>query len=105
VTLSVVFSPLAEDEAVEAREWYESKRSGLGTEFAEAIDETVARIAENPFAYQRAHQEIRRAVLTRFPCAVITASPATISSSWLCMDDNTPHDGKSDDRALLAGTQ
>ena len=70
VARQVVFRPEAEDEVLEAREWYEARRSGLGKEFAQAVDETVSRIIEHPLAYQRAHKETRRAVLSRFPFAV-----------------------------------
>jgi plasmid stabilization system protein ParE len=66
----VVFRPEAEDEVLEARAWYEGRRAGLGNEFAQAIDAIVKRIVEHPLAYQRAHKETRRAVLSTFPYAV-----------------------------------
>ena len=70
MTRQVVFRPEAEDEVLEAREWYETRRSGLGKEFAQAVDEIVSRIVDHPLAYQRAHKDTRRAVLSRFPYAV-----------------------------------
>jgi plasmid stabilization system protein ParE len=66
----VVFRPEAEEEVLEAFEWYENRRAGLGKEFAQAVDEIISRIIENPLAYQRAYKETRRAVLSRFPFAV-----------------------------------
>ena len=66
----VVFRPEAEDDALEVRRWYESRREGLGREFGTAVDALVARIVDNPLAFQRAHGETRRAVLTQFPCAI-----------------------------------
>jgi plasmid stabilization system protein ParE len=66
----VVFRPEAEDEALATREWYEARRAGLGKEFAQAVNEIVSRIVDAPLAYQRAHGETRRAVLSRFPYAV-----------------------------------
>jgi len=66
----VVFRPQAEDEVLEVRRWYESRRAGLGAEFGQAVDALVARILESPLAFQRAHKETRRAVLTRFPYAL-----------------------------------
>lgn len=66
----VVFRPQAEDEVLEVRQWYESRRTGLGREFGEAVDGLVARIAANPLAFQRVHNETRRAVLARFPYAI-----------------------------------
>ena len=55
---------------LEVHRWYEARRQGLGDEFAAAVDESIARIVANPFAYQRAHGETRRAVLRRFPYAI-----------------------------------
>lgn len=66
----VVFRPQAEGEALEVRQWYESRRTGLGGEFGEEVDGLVARIATNPLAFQRVHHETRRAVLARFPYAI-----------------------------------
>jgi plasmid stabilization system protein ParE len=65
-----VFRPQAEDDALEVREWYESRRPGLGKEFGQAVDALIARIVANPFLFQRAHLETRRAVLSGFPYAI-----------------------------------
>ena len=66
----VVFRPQAEDDALEARAWYESRRVGLGREFGQAIDTLVARIVDNPLLFPRVHGETRRAVLSRFRYAI-----------------------------------
>jgi hypothetical protein len=55
---------------LEVRQWYEARRSGLGKEFGQAVDELVTRIVANLLACQRAHNETRRAVLSRFPYAI-----------------------------------
>jgi len=70
VTRQVVFRPRAEDEAVEARRWYESRRVGLGHEFGQATDALITRISENPLVFPLVHGETRRAVLSRFPYAI-----------------------------------
>jgi plasmid stabilization system protein ParE len=70
VARRIVFRPQAEDEVLEVRQWYESRRVGLGSEFGEATAALVARVAENPLAFPRVHGEIRRAVLSRFPYAI-----------------------------------
>jgi hypothetical protein len=59
VALDVVFRPQAEDEVLEVRQWYESKRPGLGQEFGQALDALVARIADSPFVFPRVHDETR----------------------------------------------
>lgn len=66
----VVFRPQAEDDAVAVHAWYESRRAGLGSEFGQAVETLIARIADNPFQYQRVHGDTRRAVLSRFPYAI-----------------------------------
>jgi plasmid stabilization system protein ParE len=70
VALEVVFRPQAEDEALEVRQWYESRRPGLGREFGQALDVVIARMAASPLAFPRVHDETRRAVLSRFPYAL-----------------------------------
>ena len=66
----VVFRPEAEGELLEVRQWYESRRPGLGRVFAEAIEAVVGRIAASPLDFPAVHVEVRRAVLSRFPYAV-----------------------------------
>ena len=70
MALEVVFRSQAEDEALEVRRWYESRRPGLGREFGQALDVLIARIAASPLAFPRVHNETRRAILSRFPYAV-----------------------------------
>jgi len=70
VSREVVFRPQAEDDALEARAWHESRRVGLGREFGQAIDTLVARIVDNPLLFPRVHVETRRAVLSRFRYAI-----------------------------------
>ncbi len=65
--MRVVFRPQAQEELVEARGWYEDRRSGLGAAFAAAVDSAIERVSERPSAYPRLHGEIRRALVRRFP--------------------------------------
>lgn len=66
----VSFRPEAATEALETRDWYEGRQAGLGVAFRETLDETVARIVNNPLQFQRVRGETRRAILRRFPYAV-----------------------------------
>jgi hypothetical protein len=50
VSLRFRFEPEAEEELLRAAEWYEERRSGLGTEFIAAIDATLDLIARWPDA-------------------------------------------------------
>jgi len=43
VSLQVVFRPQAEGEALEVRHWYESRSSGLGEQFSNALEALIER--------------------------------------------------------------
>lgn len=70
VPLHVVFRPQAAAEAVEVQEWYESRSTGLGDQFGEALQGLVERIVDMPSAFPHVHGATQRAVLSRFPYAV-----------------------------------
>jgi len=50
--------------------WYEQKIQGLGLEFLRSVDACMAGIARNPLAFPKAHREIRRSLLRKFPYSV-----------------------------------
>jgi len=70
VTPRLVFRPDAEAELLDARDWYEAQRVGLGAVFAAAVETTVTAILENPLAYPRVKGDTRRALVRQFPYAV-----------------------------------
>lgn len=55
---------------LQAFAWYEEQRIGLGGEFRDALDGTVARIARHPLVYAAGDRGLRRALVSRFPYAV-----------------------------------
>jgi len=70
VTPRLVLRPQAEAELLEARDWYEEQRPGLGGAFAAEVDMVLARIVHAPLAYPRVQGETRRALVRRFPYAI-----------------------------------
>lgn len=70
MSLPVVFRPIAKEEISESIEWYETQRTGLGSEFAAEIETFLARIARAPEQFGRIRGPIRRAVLRRFPFTI-----------------------------------
>jgi plasmid stabilization system protein ParE len=64
------FTPDADAELAEARQWYAHQRADLDTEFMERIDEALSRIVRNPQLYPIVYRTLRRAVVRRFPFAV-----------------------------------
>ncbi|WP_026730904.1 type II toxin-antitoxin system RelE/ParE family toxin [Fischerella sp. PCC 9605] len=66
----LLISPEAELDIEEAFEWYEESNPGLGYEFVRVVDSCLAGIGRNLLAYPLVHQEIRRALIRRFPYGI-----------------------------------
>ena len=67
----LTIKPEAADDIREAFDYYEDKRTGLGSEFVGALDATLDTIQRLPLAYAQVRQNARRAPLNRFPYLVI----------------------------------
>ncbi len=65
------FHPQAEIEFLEAIDYYEDRKEGLGHEFAVEVYPTVARILEPPRAWPILEGDIRRCQTGRFPYGVV----------------------------------
>ena len=63
----------AEQELLEAAAWYDGQRGGLGDELLAAIDSLLVHVSEAPdsFPTDRFDARARRAILERFPYAVV----------------------------------
>jgi toxin ParE1/3/4 len=57
----------AKADLAEAFQWYEARRSGLGSEFLQAVRLTLSLIERHPDMYPIAIDDIRKAPLKRFP--------------------------------------
>lgn len=64
------FTPEADAELAEAREWYAHQHEDLDLEFMQSIDEALSRILANPDQYPNAYTSLRRCVVRRFPFAI-----------------------------------
>jgi plasmid stabilization system protein ParE len=60
----------ARDDLVDAFQWYEGQRAGLGSEFLAAVALVFERIEENPGAYPVIRGTTRRGLVRRFPYSV-----------------------------------
>jgi toxin ParE1/3/4 len=69
----VVARPEAENDVLEAANWYDSQRAGLGDEFAEEVLAVFDALEVNPLLYCRRHptKNIRWRYPERFPYRVI----------------------------------
>lgn len=70
VVKDVIFRVEAKAEALEAFNWYEERREGLGAEFRSAVDGAIWRIARHPESYAAGYRQLRHALVRRFPYAV-----------------------------------
>jgi plasmid stabilization system protein ParE len=64
------FTPEADLELTEAREWYSHQRDDLDLEFMQCIDNALERVASNPFLFPLVYRDLRRVVVNRFPFAI-----------------------------------
>lgn len=64
------FTPDADAELAEARQWYAHQREDLDMEFMECIDDVLSRIVRVPDLYPIVYRNLRRAVVRRFPFTV-----------------------------------
>jgi plasmid stabilization system protein ParE len=67
---SIVWRPEAEADLLTTIDWYEWQRSGLGEEFAEAIEKTIALVETRPELYAIVFLGVRRARVRRFPYVI-----------------------------------
>ena len=66
----VDFRAAAQGDLAQIREWYESRRIGLGRQFAERVAELVARLESNPESGPPVYAQVRHMLTRRFPYAV-----------------------------------
>ncbi len=69
----VVARPQAEDDILDAAQWYDSKQAGLGNNFVEEVLAVLDALAINPLLHCRQHptKNIRWRYPKRFPYRVI----------------------------------
>jgi plasmid stabilization system protein ParE len=63
------FTPQADTELAEAREWYAHQREDLDLEFMKSIDDALSRIVTNPHQYPNVYRSLS-CVVRRFPFAI-----------------------------------
>jgi hypothetical protein len=68
---SIEIRRLAAIEIVEAFDWYESQREGLGYEFLEDLESFYHQLTENPEVYSYYQNPVRQGPLERFPYMVV----------------------------------
>ena len=73
---TIIFTQAARQELIDARDWYERESPGLGLHFRHAVEVAVERISANPGQFPVVYKNIRRALLRRFPYALMFVTEA-----------------------------
>jgi plasmid stabilization system protein ParE len=67
----VRFLPEAKDEFDAAADWYDQQQPGLGAAFIANVRAVLTRISANPKLHAAVYQDVRKAVVSRFPYIVL----------------------------------
>jgi len=65
--MQIRFAETANDELVDACDWYEQQQTGLGLRFKDAVRDAAQRIARTPLLFPIEMEDVRRYVMNRFP--------------------------------------
>lgn len=84
MSYAVTFRPEAEEDLISAFRWYEEQCKGLGLEFFQVVDSRVSSIQGNPEAYPIIYQNVRRALLRRFPYGIFYIVDKEVISIIAC---------------------
>jgi plasmid stabilization system protein ParE len=70
MTRRLVIQPQAEMDVADAVVWYEDQGAGLGNRLLDEIESVMERVAHSPFQFPQIRNQVRRALLRRFPYSV-----------------------------------
>lgn len=70
MTGRLIIRPDAEQDIIDARDWYENRQPSLGGDFLTAIETVFNRIRESPELYAAEYRGVRRVGVRRFPYVV-----------------------------------
>jgi len=71
MSFPIRFLPEARDEYDAAADYYEQQQAGLGGDFIARVREVLQRIAANPKLHGAVYQDVRKAIVRRFPYIVL----------------------------------
>ncbi len=82
--------PLAAMEVLEAYDWYELQREGLGSEFLDELEMFYTSVLRNPTSYGFYDKTVRQGKLNRFPYVVVFEifdEPVVVYSVFMTKQD------------------
>lgn len=60
----------ARTDLLDAFQWYQDQRAGLGLDFKLCVDDALSKLKKQPSFYKKIHYDIRRIVIKRFPFGI-----------------------------------
>jgi hypothetical protein len=63
----LVIKSNAQDDILEASDWYEEQKTGLGELFMVSVDDCIKLLIKNPFAFAKIYYTIRKANTKNYP--------------------------------------
>jgi len=70
----IIVRPKTELDLKDAFNWYEEQKLGLGNKLIDAIDNCISSISNNPESFPFVHNNIRRALIKKFPFGIFYVS-------------------------------
>jgi len=70
MTYELMIRPEAKADLLDAFQWYQTQRTGLGHDFKMCVDSVLSNLVKHPTIHKKVFQNIRRAVIKRFPFGV-----------------------------------
>jgi len=64
-------TPEADLDAQQAIQWYDERDQSLGDNFLQKLNKCIADVEKNPQRYPVVHRQMRRALVKRFPYAIL----------------------------------
>ena len=71
MSLPLRLLPEARTEFDNAADWYERQRTGLGLAFVGRVRDVFTRVTANPPIHAAVYQDVRKAVVKKFPYVVL----------------------------------
>ena len=63
----LIITRSAQNDVLDAADWYEEQKKGLGKAFILSVEKRISLIIKNPFAFVRIYFQIRKANTQKFP--------------------------------------
>jgi len=67
----ILFHPEAEDEMIDAAEWYEIQQTDLGKRFLSTVQDSINRIQINPLIFPIVEGDVHRCLTKIFPFGIL----------------------------------